>query len=259
MEGFPKEIHDHLQYYVYRLIDPRDGSTFYVGKGQKNRVFDHVKGAIQFNNDPEDDSQEDMASAKMKMIMEIKTAGLEPIHVIHRHGMTEETAIEVEAALIDATPGLTNEMPGHTSNEYGPAHVNQIIQRYAAEEIQFNPNHKIMVIKLRTSTVETYGLYNAVRYAWKVNISKAAQVDYVLAVTDGICKGMFIPESWFQLTRKDEAREEFPTRQDIDLRSGRYSFRGKEANQEISDMYKGKRLPGHLRKKGMASPILYVS
>ena len=212
-------------------------------------MFDHVKGAIQFNNGSEDNSQEDMVSAKMKMIMKIKTTGLEPIHVIRRHGMTEETAIEIEAALIDATPGLTNEMPGHASNEYGSAHMNPIIQRYAAEEIQFNPNHEIMVIKLRTSTVETYGLYDAVRYAWKVNISKAEQVDYVLAATDGICKEVFIPERWFQLTRKDEAREEFPTRQDIDLRFGRYGFRGKEANQEISGMYKGKRLPGHLQKK----------
>ena len=30
---FSKEVSDKLQYYVYRLVDPRTGLTFYVGKG----------------------------------------------------------------------------------------------------------------------------------------------------------------------------------------------------------------------------------
>ena len=34
-----------MNYYVYRLIDPRNGETFYVGKGKGNRVFQHMKGA----------------------------------------------------------------------------------------------------------------------------------------------------------------------------------------------------------------------
>ena len=33
-------------YYVYELIDPRDGAVFYVGKGQGNRVSQHVRDAI---------------------------------------------------------------------------------------------------------------------------------------------------------------------------------------------------------------------
>ena len=42
-ESFPNEIHEALGYYVYRLIDPRNGQTFYVGKGKGNRVFSHAK------------------------------------------------------------------------------------------------------------------------------------------------------------------------------------------------------------------------
>ncbi|MCR2307669.1 hypothetical protein NSX65_32680, partial [Salmonella enterica] len=38
---FPSGVIEHLGWYVYRLIDPRDGSTFYVGKGKGNRVFAH--------------------------------------------------------------------------------------------------------------------------------------------------------------------------------------------------------------------------
>ena len=42
MENFSSEVCKALAYYVYRLIDPRNGETFYVGKGKDNRVFEHV-------------------------------------------------------------------------------------------------------------------------------------------------------------------------------------------------------------------------
>ena len=44
----------------------------------------------------------------MKRIREIQITGFEVAHVIHRHGMDEATALEVEAALIDAYPGLSS-------------------------------------------------------------------------------------------------------------------------------------------------------
>lgn len=47
MDRFSKGVTDKLGYYVYRLIDPRNGQTFYVGKGKGNRVFDHVNDALK--------------------------------------------------------------------------------------------------------------------------------------------------------------------------------------------------------------------
>jgi len=38
-QRFPEEVCVKLGNYVYRLIDPRNGETFYVGKGKGNRVF----------------------------------------------------------------------------------------------------------------------------------------------------------------------------------------------------------------------------
>ena len=34
-------LSDSLAYYVYLLIDLRDGKVFYVGKGKGGRCFDH--------------------------------------------------------------------------------------------------------------------------------------------------------------------------------------------------------------------------
>jgi uncharacterized protein len=41
--SFPPEVAARLGTYVYRLIDPRSGETFYVGKGRGNRVFAHIR------------------------------------------------------------------------------------------------------------------------------------------------------------------------------------------------------------------------
>ena len=41
--AFPQEVIEKIGFYVYRLLDPRNGETFYVGKGKGNRVFNHSK------------------------------------------------------------------------------------------------------------------------------------------------------------------------------------------------------------------------
>ena len=55
---FTLDVQNELNYYVYRLIDPRDGSTFYIGKGKGNRIFDHINSAIKLEDD-EDELEDD--------------------------------------------------------------------------------------------------------------------------------------------------------------------------------------------------------
>ena len=43
-EQFPKKLADEIKYYVYRLIDPRNGQTFYVGKGRETASSGMRKG-----------------------------------------------------------------------------------------------------------------------------------------------------------------------------------------------------------------------
>jgi len=63
-EGFSEEVRQKINYYVYRLIDPRNGETFYVGKGMDNRVFQHIREKIEENQDSND--------LKLRRIREIK-------------------------------------------------------------------------------------------------------------------------------------------------------------------------------------------
>src|SRR5690348_16459793 len=100
-DAFPPEVVRELKTYVYRLIDPRNGETFYVGKGRGNRVFAHIRAE-------QAELEGDELDNKLKRIREIRNAGLEVGHVIHRHGLDDATTFHVESALMDAYPGLTN-------------------------------------------------------------------------------------------------------------------------------------------------------
>src|SRR6266540_2604484 len=147
---FAPVVAEKLKYYVYRLIDPRNGETFYVGKGRGNRVFAHIRA--------EQNLEGDRLENKLTRIHQIRLAGFEVAHVIHRHGMDERTAFEVEAALIDAYPGLTNIVGGTGGNDYGAMHAKEIVRRYSAEPAVFR--HKALLISVNRSAAER-SLYDA--------------------------------------------------------------------------------------------------
>ena len=103
------------KYYVYRLIDPRTYNTFYVGKGCGERALQHARNVKRLLNDPtlNPNQEGDALSLQEKQILSILSSGLKAQAIIHRYGLTEPEAFEVEAALIDAYQGLTNDYSGH--------------------------------------------------------------------------------------------------------------------------------------------------
>lgn len=239
-ESFPSEVIQKLKTYVYRLIDPRDGETFYVGKGKGNRVFAHIHGEHGIEGDDLDN--------KMKRIREIRLAGFEVAHVIHRHGMDDATAFEVESALMDAYPGLTNKAGGIGGNEFGAMHALEIIREYASEPAVFL--HNAILISVNRSALAESSLYEATRYAWKISSVKARKADVVLATVQGVIKGAFIADEWLEATAAN-----FPGRPDV---PGRYGFNGREAPDDLIRLYVGKRVPDEYRKPGAANPIKYA-
>jgi uncharacterized protein len=73
-DSFPVGVTEKLKTYVYRLIDPRNGETFYVGKGQGDRVFAHIREQVE-GGDP---------GNKLKRIRQIRLAGFDVAHVSWR-------------------------------------------------------------------------------------------------------------------------------------------------------------------------------
>ncbi len=250
--SFKPDISESLGYYVYRLVDPRNGETFYVGKGIGNRVFGHELET--------DDITSIAEKEKHKRILEIKADGHEVTRIIHRHfpfetfdkETSELLSFEVESALMDAYTGLTNIQEGMDADSRGSTHISEIIKRYSKEEII--AKHSLMAISIPIS-IEQKSLYNAVRYAWRIDVNKA-QGRYVLAHTKGLIRAVLEVEKWLR-EGTEEFEIEFKDFLKVEKVVGRYGFIGKELSKdhEISKLYLGKRLPPV--KKGAMSPVRY--
>ena len=234
-DNFPQEVVEALQHYVYRLIDPRNGETFYVGRGRGQRVFAHVNGAI-------DDADQDAVDPKLERIHEIRALGMDVAHIIHRHGMSEAVAREVEAALIDAYPGLVNRVAGSGSRDRGTRHVSEIMMEHGAEE--FVVGEPLLLISIGRLWNEL-GVYEAVRGVWKLNKERAKKCKLVLAHVRGVVRGAYRPNKWMKGTS-----DEFPER---------IGFEGDPAEPEVWEKYVGKRVPAKYRKRGAANPIRYLN
>lgn len=241
---FSNEVCDAIKYYVYRLVDPNNGQTFYVGKGKGNRVFAHVKCTRNYNGKSYFGEDEDDISLKFEKIRKIYASGQEVIHIIHRWNLDDEkTALEVEAALIDAygLDILTNRIKGHWSDN-GSINA-ELLEKNLSKEVFKEPSGiKYMIIKVKDYWVSQRGsLYDTVRSAWKINKQKAELYPYVLGVVNGIVEDVYQVEEWHK----------------ADNRSGRYEFTGSEAPKEIRELFLQKKIPERFRKKGQANPILY--
>ena len=155
--------------------------------------------------------------------------------------MTEKEAFEVEAALMDCFPGLTNIQNGH-AYERG-VNSSEVIQRnLSCEEFADQPDLKYCIIKINDFWLNECGsVYETVRKYWKVNLKRIQKVPYVLASCGGIIKEVFEAESWYEAPNVP----------------GRCMFDGKIAPDNVRNLFVNKKLPKCYMKKGMASPVLY--
>ncbi len=243
-DSFPSGVAAKLGWYVYRPVDPRNGDTFYVGKGQGDRIFAHAQGVL--SPTPE----EDASDLKAQRIKEILAIGLEVGHVVHRHGISSsKMAYEVEAALIDAYPGLANRTGGHGSGDYGSQHVEEIIRDYEAEP--FTVREPLMLISIGVFfNREGLSVYEAVRQVWKVDPNRAKRHHLVLARHQALVVGAYRPDEWLEATPEHFPRLEAKVPE-------RWGFRGKRAD-DVWDDYVGKRVPDRFLRKGAANPVRYV-
>lgn len=251
LNSFSNSVIEKLNFYVYRLIDPRNGQTFYVGKGKGNRVFAHINDALKnYQNENYIEKDDDNISTKIQTIREIKNEGLEVIHVIHRWGLSQDEAFEVEAALIDAYAGLTNMQAGYGS-ERGVTNAWVLQNNLSAEQYQEPDNMKYIIIKIRKDTVNNYQnehpntdyldcIYEVTRASWVINVDRAKTYDYVLGVIDGIVRGVYKVKEWRQTKN-----------------SNRYEFYRDEIEPNVEEYFINKQIPSCYTKKGSSNPIQY--
>lgn len=90
-------------FYVYTLVDPRDGAVFYVGKGKGDRLSQH-----------EAEARKGKPGAKCERIRAIWADGVEVVRKRVAHFATETAALREEERLIReiGLRNLTNIAPG---------------------------------------------------------------------------------------------------------------------------------------------------
>jgi hypothetical protein len=238
-----------LNYYVYMLIDPRDNKAFYIGKGKENRVFQHLKCALD---------AKDEINAKYDKIIDIRKYGLEVKHVIIRHGIKDEVeAYHIEASLIDTLiycgTDLSNIVSGHNSLQKGLMTTDEIIRLYNAEKL-LKINNDCVIININKKYPKGgigLSIYDATKETWTISKKKLSNIKFVLSEYKGLIVEVFEVESWYEKDRGYTTK----SKKYGQTKTG-YGFKGTVANPNVRDLYINKSIQ-HTKKKGAASVIRF--
>jgi hypothetical protein len=239
---FDENTQKALKHYVYALIDPRNSKVFYIGKGQKNRVFDHIKAS-------ESSRSLGCIFPKLEKIKSIQDDDLKVKHVIVRHGLSEDQAFRIEATLIDFLgflgEDLTNEVAGHHSMKFGVMASEQIMQIYNAKPL-LKIDHNAVIININKSYDRAKGgsnVYESTKESWVISKSRRSVLEYALSEYRGIIVEVYKINKWYQCSSVVNKPE-------------RWGFDGTVAAKEVRDLYINKSI-SHIKKPGAANPIRY--
>ncbi len=244
--AFVPGVAEQLGFYVYALRDTRPdrgGRIFYVGKGVGDRVYQHVRAALE-EADPAA-----RASLKLDTIRDIHAAGLEVGVEIVRHRMQESVAFEVEAGLIDGLRlvgiDLTNEVVGMDSVARGWHPLGELIALYHAQPLQPTTDRLLLIKinRLYKPTMSEAEIYEVTRKWWRCDPHRR-RPDVALAVYLGIVRAAYHIEAWEQAEPENGNA------------TGRWAFTGCPSD-ELTERYRWKSVR-HLVGSAQ-NPISYVN
>ena len=181
-------IVEMLGYYVYLLIDPESKQIFYIGKGTGNRIYAHIYAAISG----------ELPTDKLEKIRSIIAKGLVVQHTLHRHGLTEKEAFEVEAALIDFIDiiGLINQIQCHFSDDRGQMLISDAISKYEAPTA--NVDESVILITVNQfyrRGMNSTMLYEITRGKWVIG-TRRDKAKFALSVYKGIIHEAYEIHRW---------------------------------------------------------------
>jgi hypothetical protein len=188
-----------LKAYVYALADPRKKGAlpdrvFYIGKGNKNRCFNHANLERSLGEEPLDEKEH-----KLSRIREIRHSGGVVEVLIVAHGMSDKAALDLEAVLIPLL-GDTNKVSGHgdrdlwlTRNQINEAY-DRPIERADVELFRGN----ILFVSLNRQDTEALlqpgneaALAQATLGDWNTSAERSARVDCIVGIKNGLIVSIF--------------------------------------------------------------------
>lgn len=210
--------------YVYVLVDSRDNTIFYAGKGRGNRIYAHVWEALgqtakleQLPSVPQNEGDSSaVTSAKVDRIHRIHEAGYAVDHWVVRHRITpggndDAAAFQIEQGLIDALRildrdrdddepvVLTNLVGGHSDTDHGVMRVEELAVLYGAEPAPLplpQPSVVLRVNAAADATLSDEQIYEAARGDWRA--ADVLNIDGLLAfvIAHDVIRAVFRVESW---------------------------------------------------------------
>ena len=240
--AIPPEVAEHLGYYVYLYVDPRDDKPFYVGKGRGRRVLAHLSTRGE--------------SRKARVLEELREAGLEPqLDILARELADEETALRIEAAVIDllGLDNLTNLVRGSQSIKLGRVPLQELITQYMARPV-WDIEEPVLLIRINQRyrpRMSPEALNEATRGIWKLGPRREG-AKYAFAVFEGVVREVYEIGEWHPA-----GTLEYKTRT-VGSKEGRWEFDGCVAPEAIRARYLGSSVNTYLAKHSQY-PIKYVN
>jgi hypothetical protein len=197
MNKFSPQSIESLQHYVYVLVDPRKNGKlysqiFYVGKGLRNRCFEHAEGVIDLSKE----QAENRPNPKLHIIKSIKDDGEYPAVFIISHGIENDEALALESVLIKLLETEGNKVAGHRSQDYVLPAVE--IERRANPILQSTLPGDILIVSLNGGTnlvpypsILPADLPARVLGKWVISKEKAEKVRYVVGVYKQLVRCVF--------------------------------------------------------------------
>jgi hypothetical protein len=235
---FDTKTQKEIGSYVYCLIDPRNNQPFYVGEGKENRVFDHAEDALKNSE----------ATDKLEIIRAILKAGMKVNHVIIRHGLDQQTALEIESAIIDFSRflklDLSNEVLGHHSGLNGIMSADELMRKYSAKPLE-QLEDGCVIININRKYRRANGpmdIYEATKQMWVISDKRIPSIKYVLSEYRGFIVEVFEvdPSGWYKIPDENGRM--------------RWGFTGKQAEPGFRAKYLNRAIE---KKRGAANPITF--